>query len=493
MINGTANGKAQILNNTLCEKNVITEAAGDFTLPDYQNEIRRILHVFPTVLPPTRYVNGSSAEFSGTVDYQVLYIGADGGVYCAPLSSDYAFSVPLEGEGNVFAHCTVSAESVNTRVSAPRRMSIRTKLRANVRAYGEVECSLDVGEEINPTTVYTKTQRCMSCAPQSSLSDVIDINYICPLPTEDTRVISAEAKPVILGSSAAEGTVMCTGELVLRLFCVREESGEYSTVESRAPFDGEIDIEGCSDTANIRTRGHVAQMSVEVTDAGIECNVGVLLEGICFCSEEREYIDDVYSSERECECSLRTVSAREVAYCDTSSFTLSERMPLGGASLSDDAEILLSSGTATVDKCSISEGRCIFGGNAVFTMLCKREEEIFCTDITVPIRYECACPSRHEAASFDCFAQILDCRVKISEGNLCIDAEISLSADVLCECAATFANRAVFGEYIDASEGELIVCYPTSDDTAWSVAKRYSVAPSAVIGNPSTDKYVIIE
>ena len=50
------------------EKNVITEMSNDFTLPDYQPEIKRLLHVSASVLPPTKYVGDSESELSGGID-----------------------------------------------------------------------------------------------------------------------------------------------------------------------------------------------------------------------------------------------------------------------------------------------------------------------------------------------------------------------------------------------------------------------------------------
>ena len=65
----------------LCDRTVNTEVSGDFTLPDYQPELRRLLAVMPTPLPPAKYVGSTGVELNGTVDYQVLYVGGDGGIY----------------------------------------------------------------------------------------------------------------------------------------------------------------------------------------------------------------------------------------------------------------------------------------------------------------------------------------------------------------------------------------------------------------------------
>ena len=57
------------------EKTVTTELSGDFTLPDYQPEIKRLLKVSAEVLPPQKYVGDSEGEISGGIDYYVLYTG----------------------------------------------------------------------------------------------------------------------------------------------------------------------------------------------------------------------------------------------------------------------------------------------------------------------------------------------------------------------------------------------------------------------------------
>ena len=64
----------------LCDRTVNTEINGEYTLPDYQPEIRRLLNVGLTVLPPAKYVGAGGVELNGTVEYRVLYVGGDGGL-----------------------------------------------------------------------------------------------------------------------------------------------------------------------------------------------------------------------------------------------------------------------------------------------------------------------------------------------------------------------------------------------------------------------------
>ena len=64
----------------ICDKTVTAEAGCEFSMPDYQPEIRRLLRVNATLLPPTSYVGAGKAEFVGAVRYDMLYSAADGGL-----------------------------------------------------------------------------------------------------------------------------------------------------------------------------------------------------------------------------------------------------------------------------------------------------------------------------------------------------------------------------------------------------------------------------
>lgn len=482
----------------LYERSFGVEASGDFTLPDYQNEIRRILHVSETVLPPAKYVGDDSVEFNGTVDYQVIYVGGDGGVYSVPLSSDYSFSVPIENGANadaiedVCVLCSVSAESVNTRVSAPRRLSIRSRLRPNVRIIGMVSADCSFDEGASPNSIYRHTERCRSSVGNAATSDIINVTWSVPNTGEDTRVVLADAYVDVGEKRIGESSVNCRGEVKMKLLCISEDSGEYSVMEGSVPFEGEIDHEMGSD-GECRARGYVSEMSVDVNEMGIECTAGIILEALGFASSDVEYTDDAYSTACESQCQSRALSVGELLTCKNANMTVSERMELSATSVPEGAELICSVAKAIMDKCELSGDKYVFGGNAVFTVFYRKDGDVYATDVSVPVRYETEAPTGVAVTAFDATADIGDIRAKIADGNLCIDAEMRLSADCFGVKNITAVERVSFGEPISRTDSELTVCYPAPDDTLWSVAKRYRTAPTGIIGDPATDRYVMVE
>ena len=182
-------------------RHMTAEVAGDFTLPDYQPEIKRLLRIGVNLLPPDPHAD--SGDLTGTMDYYVLYVGQDGGVYCAPLSTEYRLEVPTEGntagmppsmgEPTLFL-CDISSEVPVGRVASPRRLHIRCKIKAKVRAYGE--CPLGPrGEDEGDPTVEALTAEIPVGRLYGALGE--------PLTLEDDIILSpAEGS---CGSSAPRG------------------------------------------------------------------------------------------------------------------------------------------------------------------------------------------------------------------------------------------------------------------------------------------------
>ena len=494
MINEMENGYITV---PLYERSFGTEVTGDFTLPDYQNEIRRILHVTPTVLPPAKYVSDGSVEFNGTVDYQVIYVCSDGGVYSIPLSSDYSFSVPLEtGSGDsvtdVDVLCSVYSENVSTRVSSPRRLSIRCRLRPNVRVYGKVPAVTDVFSDVTPESIQRRVRSCETVKSEWATSDIITASCSVPLEHDDLRVIYADASVRINDSQIKQDGIACRGTVDVELTCVREENGEIVMLSGQSDIEGDIDMESVSPDSDLRVKGVLSEMSVSVGETGIECAMGIMLEGAAYKNDTVEYVDDVYSTEAQCECAVRSMSVRNVLACFNSNFTLSERIPLSSVSIPENAQIIGAIPNACMDKCSSSSGKYVFGGNAVFCVLYENDGDLWSSDVTVPVKYECE-GKGSDPVSFDASVCADNVKVRVSDGNICIDAEMSISADCFGESVISCVDRVIMGDSLEARESEIIVCYPSCDDTVWSIAKRYKVAPAAVMGDPENDKYILIE
>ena len=481
----------------LYERSFASEVSGDFTLPDYYTEIRRILCVTPTVLPAAKYVGDNTAEFNGVVDYTVTYVGGDGEIYSIPLSSDYSFNVPLDkvdGAGDASALCSIGVESVNTRVSAPRRLSIRTRIRPNVRIYAKLSSSVNCDTDASVSHIHTRTAEVQSLDCECSASDVIEVEYIIPNVSEDLRVLRADGYVCCEQAERTDGGVKCPANLKLCLLVSREEGAVIETLTGEAPIEGEIDFDINTVDVPVNVRGIVSEMSVNVTDQGIECRVGVILEGRACHNDTIGYTDDIYSTEKQCECESKRISIRRSAACSSGSFSFSERFPIDTVGISADTQVYMTVGSVTMDKCEAKGNKYALSGNAVFSLLCRRDGEFQVNEVTVPVKYETdGYCSTDGGLYFDALCQPMDIKTRIDGDSLCIDCEIYVSCDIVCEDTVNAVEKVSFGTPISREESRIVVCYPSVDDTLWSVAKRYCVDRVNIVGDPEKDRFVIIE
>ena len=488
--------KKGYLSLPIYERTFGVETSGEFTLPDYQSEIRRILCVSACVLPPARYVSESTIEFNGTVDYQVIYVGSDGNITSASLPSEYAFSVPLDRSeefSDVRVLCSVGVESVGNRVSAPRRLSIRCRLRPSVRAYGMLSNERLSFEDTDPTEIYKdfKETQTIWCAAASS--DTVNVSCVCSGVSEDTAVAFADTEVEISDVSAGGDRLSCRGTVRIRLLCSEGENGALRSIEAQVPFEGEIDVPGMPEGATPCVRGIVADTSVNVSDTGIECNMGIVLSADVFANERVEYVSDTYSTARECDSQQKNVCVRQMLFAKSAELVLSESVSVADASIPASAEVLFAHANAYMDKCSTADKKATFTGKADFFVAWRNDGDIAVSNVSVPIKYELDTDGNTAVEYFDSYFGVKNPQARLEGGRLKLFATLYGYVNAVGKSDVLLLDKVTLGDVLDKSEACLVICYPSDDDTAWSVAKRYRTSPKSVIGDPETERFVLVE
>ena len=288
------------------EKSVTTELSGDFTLPDYQPEIKRLLRVSASILPPSKSVGDSEAELAGGIDYYVHYTGSDNQVYCAPLSSEYKISVPMDKNELSLVNVTSDAETVpdmvSGRVTSPRKLNIKCRLKTRARMYGDapIDKSYEsMGEDSQVLLGRSDvTRRIFAQSEMIRLDDEI----IQSAADGETRIICAKGNVLIGETAVSNGAANCKGELYLKLLMCKEPNGTPYTSVRRMPFNSTVMIEGATAGCEACAKGSVAEMSINVEENRIAIDAGIILElSICI-NEGVTYVNDAYSTTHDTEC-----------------------------------------------------------------------------------------------------------------------------------------------------------------------------------------------
>ncbi|MBE6584374.1 MAG: DUF3794 domain-containing protein [Ruminococcaceae bacterium] len=471
----------------ISDKTVTTELSGDFILPDYQPEIKRLLKISASVLPPSKYIGDSQAEFAGNIDYYVYYTGSDNEVYCAPLTGEYKIDVPIErgsewSLSNMTGNAEVQTDMISGRVTSPRKLNVKCRLKTQVRLFGDIPTSRDFegneGDNEVLRGMTNSTRMLFTAGEMLRLSDEMIIDSR----DGEVRVICADGRALISEVSCNEGAVNCRGDVYLKIMMMREGGDQPYTTQRKLPFSQTLQVDGAQGRCQATARATVCELSLDVEDNRILIDVGMLIDATVNKSERVNYIKDVYSTVYKTDCQYRAIRLPWSSAVLNANFTLSDSVSLADTSISPEGSVLDCSGIATVESVTYDDnGRMTVTGKARFTLLLDKDNEYSSADVELPFKYSVDTAIKNGERTMSTVTPcVISSRARIDGERIGIDAEIGLAGNVLEMKDINVLDGVSFGDKIERSRGEYVICYPTKDDSLWSVAKRYGAPVSSL-------------
>ena len=483
-----------LLRLPILERSTAAELNHEFTLPDYLPEIRKMLRVHVTILPPESYTSASSVEFSGKLLYRILYTGADGQLWSATLPEEYTFALPfdLPDSCDLSMGIDAFADSIPdlavTRVLSPRKIGIRFRMKSNVRAYGFH--SLEESLAGSPHgRIERLTGECDAAVILRGTEPEIEFSDELFLPSGNgasVRVIGGDGEVFVSEAVADRNQVLLRGELLLKLLTVTEGDSQAPCLPTvtvrKLPFSVPVAIEGADRYCDARGYGKIADLSIMAEEGRILSDLKVAFTAECQRNQRFSYTRDVFSTGASCENEYRDTALPYALHAQNANFTLSDSIPLDGSGISPSARILDATGDITPDTVTESDGKLLFTGNAHFSVLTADPEggEYGFGDITVPFRYTAdrAGASEELPALSACDVSMSPVTVRLrSDGQtLSVDAEISVAYRTEGKAVIHHLSAAHFGDPIPPQKGCILLAYPPKDSSLWDTAKKYRTA-----------------
>ena len=203
-------------------------------------------------LPESKYIGDNGAdsglEFGGTVTYLLVYTDDEGNLCSLPLTSNYEAEASMIGHpGTVFIDTSV--DSVSPRVNAPRRLTLKSRLKSRVQGWeqsaeGERIEGKSTADElfIERQTEGVKTVSIKAVSLQNiKFSDKLDTEG-----AQGPRPIWCDAAVTVNDVKAQNNTVSVRGEVGVKCIC---QTGEEMTCFTKSvPLAEEIEAQGRSHT-----------------------------------------------------------------------------------------------------------------------------------------------------------------------------------------------------------------------------------------------------
>ena len=446
------------------------ESSSEHVLPDYLPKVQKVLRVETNVLPPQRYVNTAEAQMSGNLLHTLIYRGEEGEVAATVLPARYSFSVPLPASGAPHVIASVEVDSSTHRMTAPRKVQIRTRLRART-------CILDtraVAEEQLPAGRIGGLHRLEGvaetlhsvplCSSEVRLSERVDVG------STNAHLIWCGATAAVQDTRAMEGGVNVRGDACIKLLFT--DSGKLKSVTKRVPFDAFLDGD-VTRNASAAAAAHVLSTEAAM-EQGSEATVDLTLsvEALADMTEHVAVTEDAFSEIADGKISWQTIPTIHLLADKSAVYTVGGSVAKAAAGAMAITEIIDTAGAAVTEEICADGGRYSLNGRCLLNLLYVDGEETVCAaDFSFPFHITVDAKAA-ENANVTAAASLLAARTRVEGENLVCDMDIAVSLRAL----ACGEQRAVATLDYTAAKPCAALQYPDGE-SLWSLAKAYRVSP----------------
>lgn len=482
----------QIIKSELAKKTFTSEMSKDYSLPDYQPEIKRLMKISANVLPPKMDFGMDDAVFSGNIDYYVLYLGVDNQMYCAPISDEYTVNMPLENTENgdfLDGFVDISTENVNGRVTAPRKITIRSRLKCATTVFSNLYENQAFSDSVGEESIKKLSGTVMSADTQRVLSDVFTVTDEVILDTRegDVRVICADGKVMLSEVKGNNDEMFLRGDAYIKILASKENIGEPYVIQRKIPIFANIPLRGADMSSSLFAKGSVSELSVIVDEGRISLEVGVVFDCMCSKNIPVTYTKDMYSTSCMTKCEYKNYNVVSEGGAGSSNFTSSEARTLEELGIPEGSRFIDASGVAHIDSVNPEDMRTKFTGKIKYNVLMENDGEFMSKEIEIPLSF--VGENKRGCKNVFCSAEVISTRGKIDGERISLDSEISLAYQMYDKNSVSSLFAMHFGEGVSRVKNRTVVIFPGCEDSVWSISKKNYVSPERIIkSNPNLSK-----
>ncbi len=472
------------------------EAGSDFTLPDYMPAIRRVISVEASPLPDNRFLSGNALEFGGTIAYSVLYIGEGGELFCAPLTEEYTASTALPESAAVDAAAAAMdtvVENVTCRVTAPRRLTLRCRMKTKIAVLLPrtiTERVSDVGGGRLTPADEIAIERLTAEAHDTLLSrGELTAAASGTLPARG-KVIRCAGAVRVEEAVAGAGAVTARGDVIVTAICLSPE-GTYVCHTSKAPFSETVTVPSAEMGDMARAWGRAASVTVTPGEDGGTWEVEYDLEAECARAVIRPYTADLFSTDCTAAVEFEEADSLRLLRCGQNALTVTGEGGRQSKAAAGDT-VLDTRALCTPERVEVQNGRLTVSGTCAVNVLILTEGDVLSEEFTLPFRCECDSPAEASDLLWRCHVETVDASARPEGDKLAVRLELSVSLSALGRERIRCVDTVVLhkGESRKADDGCIRICYPDVGETIWEIAKRYGVSRRTICaqnGIPDTE------
>ena len=480
------------------------EIQNDIVLPDYCDDISRIIRVDAKPIIKNKYANKDVARVNGIVAVTVVYI-SDPHKQLRSFSFVNDFDHSLDVPGIMSNHrlaASMELGELNCRLLNPRKMTVRIDTGISIKT-SEVKSG---GKEFEASNFYSpseldehdgihieKLRRTFEVCDALSGDGEIKIEENIEIADGDAanEIIYADISTTVDEIKALHGkaVVKFTSSIKL-LYSSVEDRNKYIKISKEISGTHIIDIDDLDEqyecTANISLSSLKTDIDIDQYGDNKMLNVDSILqiEVAAYKNNEREIVVDAYAPrfENSVHNEIMKIQRYKGIYKDVQKVEDSIELE---ESLLMMEEVMDISGLIVISSVSVGDSAVTIESSAELSVMVKGgEDEIQEIACSIPLKSEISAGEKIIGGAADVSGRILSVEAFIDAGKL--TAKISVSHEcVIFENEIINMARAMIIDPEIPKPGkkdvQMIIYYPSKAESLWSVAKKYDSRVSKIM------------
>ena len=469
-----------------------SEISGEFSLPDYLPDVRRILRVKADPHITGKYMNGERLEFEGEVSMTLIYLSEEQTVCAFSAAIPFSQNAAVAGlDESTVITARLHADNSACRLMGPRKCVLRTRPTLRIRAAAKMSTVPDTQSLPDANALCTDSRPIPT-------ADLICISRDALRYSEDiacadgaiVSVLSCDVTPCVRECRVSAGHVVCKGEFLISALCSVMTDGDTAcrALTSRVPFSESLDGEGVTEEHRCEPDLTVISVTPTVTEEGHNLGVDFCCDAAVICSSDStaDIITDAFLPTADVRVQgephtvfrpLKTVYGT----CNVSgSLSHDPQEPLGS--------VLDCRMRPTLDRYESKDGRLLLDGSAEVSLIClSADGKYLPLTGSFPLHWETDGAGLPDAADLlifsDCTATAPSMRIDPSANTVICDAELSVCLSLSAKETYVLPRALTVAQnsptYTPPTE-PLILCYPEEGEQLWDIAKRYRIPPQTI-------------
>ena len=474
---------------------VYTESLGEYSLPDYERDVRKILYSSATVHPAGRFVGNDDIAFSGIIVYNLVYVDPEGRLSSLSFTSDYDYSVKCSPESSLDSYASTRVASFAVRLIGPRRVSARASVVGSVSLLGKRELSVSGdGFSMNepPVAEESKINVRSSRFGESEEREYAErLDFLDGALLDEVEVVYSDAVYLPEGTTVRDGECEMKGALLMTAVIKNADEPPYH-VSKRIPVSEEIKIDGLTEGEAVIPRVGVSSVKTAINpdETGCEIVMSVIIEASA-CAEYNEealIVTDAYLTECPSLSEYEEFGYTELLSVERETWGESTTIPKAELESQRPREVLFVTATPKTEsvKCA-AKGVEITGEIKYEGVISETSEEG--NVCYLPIKYSAPFKrnvnincQNHENLEIEPILRAHSPSAVIDGDNIILETELEAYMTLLSPRSKRrlSALSAKADEPYKASASVITVYYPTEEDTLFSVAKRFHTTPERI-------------